>query len=142
MQENASTTSTDDCIAAKVVDAAFRVHRELGPGLLESAYEACLAYELRQRGIVFQQQVAMPITYRTLQLQAGYRIDLVVEGRVLVEIKAVQELQPTHAAQVLTYLRLSSRRIGLLINFNTRMFKSGIRRLVCDSLGESGGEAI
>lgn len=84
----------------------------------------------------------MPITYRTLQLQAGYRIDLVVEGRVLVEIKAVQELQPIHAAQVLTYLRLSSRRIGLLINFNTRMFKSGIRRLVCDSLGESGSEAI
>lgn len=84
----------------------------------------------------------MPITYRTLQLQAGYRIDLVVEGRVLVEIKAVQEFQPIHAAQVLTYLRLSSRRIGLLINFNTRMFKSGIRRLVCDSLGESGSEAI
>lgn len=142
MQENASTTSTDDCIAAEIVDAAFRVHRELGPGLLESAYEACLAFELQQRGMALQRQVAMPVIYRTLQLQAGYRIDLVVEGRVLVEIKAVQELQPIHAAQVLTYLKLSSRRIGLLINFNTRMFKSGIRRLICDSLGRNDAEAI
>jgi GxxExxY protein len=130
------SSETDDIpkaheeIAAQVVDAAFRVHSELGPGLLESAYEHCLAFELTGRGLMVDCQVAMPVVYRGTRLDIGYRLDVVVNRRIAVEIKAVQELLPIHRAQLLTYLRLSGYRIGFLINFNERVIKSGIRRLV------------
>ena len=120
----------DEEIATQVVDAAFRVHAELGPGLLESAYEHCLAFELRSRGLRVEQQVPMPIVYRGEKLDAGYRIDLLVEARIIIEVKAVSDLAPIHQAQLLTYLRLSDCRIGFLMNFNERSFKSGLKRFV------------
>ncbi|MHB1414544.1 MAG: GxxExxY protein [Chloroflexota bacterium] len=113
-----------------IIGAAIDVHRELGPGLLESTYEACLTYELRQRGLRVEQQKALPVVYREMRLECGYRVDLIVEGLVIVEIKAVDALAPIHQAQLLSYLKLSGCRVGLLINFNTRMLKEGIRRLV------------
>jgi GxxExxY protein len=120
----------DEETAAQVVDAAFRVHAELGPGLLESAYEHCLSFELTSRGLRVERQVSMPIVYRGENLDAGYRLDLLVETRVIVEVKAALELSPVHQAQLLTYLRLSGCRIGFLMNFNERSFKSGLRRFV------------
>jgi len=117
-------------ISGQVIGAAIAVHRELGPGLLESAYEACLAYELRQRGISIEQQVAQPVFYKGLQLECGYRLDLLVENQVIVELKAVQALLPIHEAQLLTYLKLRKLRLGLLINFNVPILKNGIKRLL------------
>jgi GxxExxY protein len=102
----------------------------LGPGLLESAYEACLAYELVQRGVSAERQKALPVTYRGLTLECGYRIDLLVEKEVVVELKAVDRLDPIHQAQLMSYLKLSGHKVGLLINFNVRVLKHGIRRLV------------
>jgi GxxExxY protein len=112
------------------VDAALQVHKALGPGLLESAYEHCLAYELLRRGVPTQRQVALPIVYNGEKLDAGYRLDLVVDGGVAIEIKSVDALAPIHEAQVLTYLKLSGLRIGLLMNFNVVLFKHGLRRFV------------
>jgi GxxExxY protein len=119
-----------DEIARDVVDASIKVHTKLGPGLLESAYEACVAHELTHRGRKVARQVALPIVYEDVKLDAGYRIDLLVDGGVVVEVKAVDALAPIHEAQVLTYLKLSGRRLGLLINFNVVMLKHGIRRLI------------
>ncbi len=113
-----------------IIGAAIEVHRELGPGLLESTYEACLTHELRQRGLRVEQQKALPVVYHAIRLECGYRVDLLVEGLVIVEIKAVDALAPIYQAQLLSYLNLSGCRVGLLINFNTRMLKEGIRRLV------------
>ena len=113
-----------------VIDAAMTVHSALGPGLLESAYEACLAHELRARGLEVRTQVALPVVYRNQRVDAGYRIDLLVENDIVVEVKAVDRLHPLHEAQVISYLRLSEGRIGLLINFNTRHLRDGIRRFV------------
>jgi GxxExxY protein len=121
--------STDE-IARDIVDAAFRVHAALGPGLLESAYEVCLAHELTRRGRSVQAQLALPVGYEGIKLDAGYRIDLLVNGVVVVEVKSVEALAPIHDAQVLTYLRLSGRRLGFLINFNVARLKQGIKRLV------------
>lgn len=118
-----------DRIAGQVVDSAIAVHRALGPGLLESAYEVCLAFELRDRGLVVVQQSELPINYRGVQLDASYRLDLLIENEVIVELKAVEELLPIHTAQLLTYLRLSDKRLGLLINFNVDLLKNGIKRL-------------
>ena len=106
------------------------MHRSLGPGLLESAYETCLAYELGQRGINVERQKSLPVMYREVKLEAGYRLDLLVDGLVIVEVKAVDRLLPIHHAQLISYLRLSGCSLGLLINFNVRLLKSGIRRLV------------
>jgi GxxExxY protein len=117
-------------ITETVIGAAIEVHRELGPGLLESAYETCLCRELSLRGIRFERQLALPITYKGEQLDCGYRMDVVVEQSVIVEIKAVDALQPIHEAQVLTYLRLSGHTVGLLINFNVPLLRNGIRRMV------------
>ena len=117
-------------IAASVIDAGFRVHETLGPGLLESAYEHCLAYELQQRAIPVQRQAALPVVYRDIKIEAGYRIDLIVGAAVLVEIKAIEAFLPIHHAQLMTYLRLSGIRIGFLMNFNVRLFKSGVKRVV------------
>jgi GxxExxY protein len=115
-------------IARETVDAAFRVHTALGPGLLESVYEACLQHELSKRGFALQQQVAMPITYDGLRLDGGLRLDLIVGGELILEVKAVEKLLPVHEAQLLTYLRLAQKRLGLLINFNVVRIKEGIRR--------------
>jgi len=113
-----------------VLDAAFRVHSMLGPGLLESAYELCLAYELEKNGIKFIRQLALPVIYDSKKLDGGYRIDLMVDRSIVLEIKSVDELTELHRAQLLTYLRLSRCRLGFLMNFNVLHFKDGLKRLV------------
>jgi GxxExxY protein len=115
-----------------IIGAAMAVHRELGPGLLESAYEACLAYELVEREMGVERQKALPVRYRGVNVDCGYRIDLLVEGKVVVELKAVERLEAIHHAQLLSYLKLSGCKVGLLINFNVKVLKDGIRRLVND----------
>jgi GxxExxY protein len=117
-------------IGRAVLDASFAVHRALGPGLLETVYEHCLAEELRQAGLHVEQQVPVPVVYGSVRLQVGYRIDLLVGGAVIVEVKSIDGLSPVHVSQVLTYLRFSERRLGYLINFNTVLLKDGIRRIV------------
>ena len=109
----------EDKVTAAVIGAAIEVHRELGPGLLESTYEACLAYELTQRGLKVLRQLQLPVVYKEIRVECGYRIDLLVEDAV-VEVKAVERFDPVHEPQLLTYLRMSGRRVGLLINFNAR----------------------
>ena len=121
-----------DRITEKVIGAAIAVHRELGPGLLESAYEACLAFELAELGLTVERQKALPVRYRGVKVDCGYRIDLLVEGKVIIELKAVERLEPIHEAQLLSYLKLSGCKVGLLINFNVRVLKDGVRRLVLD----------
>jgi GxxExxY protein len=115
-------------ISGQIVDASIQVHRELGPGLLESAYEACLAYELRKRGLKVLTQVGLPVIYDEVKLDVGYRIDLLVEDCVIVELKAVEHVLPLHEAQLITYLKLADKRLGLLINFNVLRLKDGIKR--------------
>ena len=117
-------------ITEAIISSAIAVHRELGPGLLESAYEACLTFELIERGFLAERQKALPITYREVSLDCGYRIDLLVENQVIVELKTVESLAPIHEAQLLSYLKLSGCAVGLLINFNVRVLKNGIRRIV------------
>jgi GxxExxY protein len=118
-----------ESIAKDIVDAAIKVHRTLGPGLLESAYRQCHAHELRQRGYQVENEVVLPITYEGLRLDAGYRLDTWVERTVIVEHKAVENLLPVHQAQLLTYLKLSGCRLGFLLNWNVRLMKDGIHRL-------------
>lgn len=118
-----------------VMDAAFLVHRELGPGLLESTYETCLAFELARAGIRFQRQHPMPLVYKGHRLDCGYRIDLLVEDLVVVEVKSAKGLDPIFTAQLLTYMRLGGFQAGLLMNFNTRLLKNGLRRLVLNYQG-------
>lgn len=115
---------------SEIIAAAIEVHRALGPGLLESAYQAALCRELSLRGVAFVQQVDMPLAYKGVNLDCGYRIDMIVGNLVVVELKAVQEILPVHEAQLLTYLRLTGMRVGLLINFNVAVLKNGIRRKV------------
>ncbi len=117
-------------LATIVVDAAYKVHSTLGPGLLESIYEICLAHELRKRGIAAERQVAIPVVYDGIRLEAGLRIDLLVEKQLIVEIKAVDEMNRVFKAQVLTYLKLTGLRLGLLINFNVPLIKNGIERII------------
>ncbi len=116
--------------ASAAIDAGLKVHRALGPGLLESAYEHCLAYELAERGIPVERQVVMPITYGLTRLDAGYRLDLVIDRVVILEIKAVEAISDIHHAQLMTYLKLSGIRIGLLMNFNVLLFKQGLKRVI------------
>ena len=116
-------------VARQIVDAAFAVHTALGPGLLESVYEVCLAHELRKRGLTVRQQVVLPVHYDGVRLDAGLRLDLLVNDTVIVEIKAVENLLPVHKAQALTYLKLTGCRLALLINFNVPVIKEGIHRL-------------
>ena len=117
-------------VTRELIGAAIEVHRELGPGLLESAYQACLVYEVAQRGLAIETQKALPVIYRGIRVDAGYRVDMLVEGVVLVELKSVGKLERIHEAQVLSYLRLSGLTVGLLINFNVERLRDGIRRLV------------
>ena len=117
-------------ITETIIGGAIAVHRVLGPGLLESDYEACLAYELVDRGLSVERQKALPVKYRGVNLDCGYRIDLLVERIIIIELKAVEKIDPIHKAQLLSYLKLSGCKLGLLINFNVRMLKSGIHRIV------------
>lgn len=120
----------DERIGAVVVDAALKVHKALGPGLLESVYEVCLAHELRQRGMIVRSKEPVPIVYEGLKFVEAFRFDLLVEERVLCEIKSVQEIHPVCLAQLLTYLKLMDLRLGFLMNFNERLFKDGLQRII------------
>jgi GxxExxY protein len=117
-------------VSSQIIGAAIEVHKHLGPGLLESSYEACLLFELRQRGLNVKSQVALPIFYKGFQLEAGYRIDILVEERVIIEIKTVEEFADIHIAQILTYLKLNNLKLGLLINFNSVKLVNGLKRVV------------
>jgi len=117
-------------ITESIIGAAIRVHRALGPGLLESAYEACLAYELEKKGMQVEEQKVVPLVYEDIKLECGYRMDLQVNREVVVEVKSVDALAPIHEAQTLSYLRLSGCKVALLINFNVCLLKDGIRRFV------------
>ncbi len=125
-----SAQSERDSLTESVIGLAIEVHRALGPGLLESAYQECLCYELKTNGIAFARQVALPVVYKAVKLDCGYRMDLVVDDRLVVELKTVEKILPIHEAQLLTYLRLSGIRTGLLLNFNTSILKDGIKRMV------------
>ena len=120
----------DQECSGRVIDAALAVHRALGPGLLESAYEACLAHELTLRSIDVRRQVELPVLYRGLRLEIGYRIDLLIDDSLIVEVKAVGKVLPIHQAQLLSYLRLSRLRVGLLLNFNVDLMRNGIQRVL------------
>ena len=120
----------DEQLTEAIIGGAIEVHRELGPGLLESAYEECLCHELQLRGLAFQRQVDLPVVYKGIRLDCGYRADLVVEDRVVLELKTVEKIMPVHEAQLLTYLRLSAKRVGLLLNFNSAVLRDGIKRMV------------
>lgn len=113
-----------------ILDCSYRVHSTLGPGLLESAYEECLFYELNLNGLKVEKQKSLPLVYKDIKLDVGYRLDLLVENQVIVEIKAVENLNEVHTAQVLTYLKISECKIGLLLNFNVKSLKYGIKRLI------------
>ena len=117
-------------LATVVVDAAIKVHSVLGPGLLESVYEACLAYELTNRGLKVASQVWLPIIYEGMKLDAGLRIDLLIEDQIVIELKSVETILPVHHAQLITYLKLSGHRLGFLMNFNARLLKDGLHRRV------------
>ena len=121
-------------VTEKIIGAAIQVHRTLGPGLLESAYAACLAFELGKQGLRVEQQKPIPLVYEEVKLECGYRADLIVESSVVVEVKSVEALAPIHEAQVLSYLRLSGCKVALLINFNVVVLKDGIRRFVNGTL--------
>ena len=117
-------------ISQQIVDAAYQIHKTLGPGLLESVYEVVLAYELRKRGLRVERQLPVPVFYDGICFEEGYRLDLLVEGKVIVEIKSIEALTPVHKKQLLTYLRLLDKRLGILINFNEELIRNGISRVV------------
>ncbi|HVH75949.1 MAG TPA: GxxExxY protein [Stellaceae bacterium] len=119
-----------DPLTETIIGFAIEVHRQLGPGLLESAYEECLCFELKQAGVGFRRQVPLPVIYKAIRLDCGYRLDILVENRVIIEIKSVERLMPIHEAQMLTYMKVSGTRAGLLLNFNTAVLKEGMRRLM------------
>jgi GxxExxY protein len=121
-------------IGTVILDAAFQVHKELGPGLLESTYETCLSYEASERGLLIERQAPLPVIYKEVKLDCGYRIDLLADEKVIVEVKAVESLNDIHLAQILTYLKLSGCKLGYLINFNVKQLKDGIKRVVLGEL--------
>jgi GxxExxY protein len=128
---------SDNQLTHEIIGAAIEVHRSLGPGLLESAYEECLARELRLRELPFERQKPLPVVYKDVKLECGYSVDLLVAGRIVVELKAVEGFSPVHEAIVLTYLRMSGCRVGLLINFNVAVLRDGVRRFVWQPASES-----
>jgi len=121
---------TENEISKEIIGAAIEVHKQLGPGLLESSYEACLAYELKQLGLDIRTQVALPVVYKGVKLDVGYRIDILVENRVIIEVKAVEALADIHTAQLLTYLKLKDLKLGLLVNFNSVKVIDGVKRIL------------
>jgi len=125
-----ATERQENDISGKIIGAAIEVHKKLGPGLLESAYEECLCCEMQLRGIEFKRQVPLSLNYKGIVLDCGYRLDLLVEDKVIVELKSIEGLEPIHEAQMLTYLKLRNAWLGLIINFNVIMLKDGVRRLV------------
>ncbi|MHB2155977.1 GxxExxY protein [Calditrichota bacterium GD2] len=127
---------TENEISRLILDAAFKVHKALGPGLLESAYEECLFYELKNNDLFIEKQKPLPLIYEEVKLDIGYRVDLFVEKKVIIEVKSVEALNDIHLAQILTYLKLSNCRLGILINFNVTLLKNGIKRVV-NNLQES-----
>ena len=130
LREIRESTTNENAIAKEIVDASFRIHTTLGPGLLESVYETILSYELSQRGLLIVRQQLIPVVYKNVRIDAGFRADLIVEDKVIVEIKSVEALAQVHKMQLLTYLRLADKRLGLLINFNVVLIKDGISRIV------------
>jgi len=124
---NSPTKEELNWISERIIGAAIAVHRELGPGLLESAYEACLEFELQDQGLVVERQKELPVIYRSFHVDAGFRLDLLVNGKVIVEVKAVDKLRPIHEAQIMSYLKLTGCHLGLLLNFNVRILKDGIK---------------
>jgi GxxExxY protein len=129
MQVSAERQKADE-LSREIIGAAIEVHKHLGPGLFESAYEECLCCELGLRGIKFKRQVPLPLNYKGMNLECGYRLDLLVEDLVVVELKALEAIEPIHEAQLLTYLKLRNTWLGMIINFNVKMLKDGVRRLV------------
>lgn len=125
---------TENEISKIVFEAGLQIHKILGPGLLESAYEECLYFDLINAGLKVEKQKSLPIIYKEIKLEAGYRVDLLIEDKVIIEIKSIDALHPIHTAQVLTYLKLSSCKLALLINFNVSLFKDGVKRLVLGAL--------
>ncbi len=125
---------TENEISQIVVDCALKVHKALGPGLLESAYEECLFFELKKAGLVVEKQKALPLVYESVKLDIGYRIDMIIENQFIVEVKSVEALNEVHLAQVLTYLKLSNCKLGMLINFNVKLIKDGIKRVINGTL--------
>lgn len=119
-----------DKLSNQVIESAIEVHRNLGPGLLESSYEQCLAYELRQKSIDFKLQHALPVQYKQIKLDCGYRIDILVDDQLIVELKSVESVLPIHEAQILTYMKLAKVKVGLLLNFNVLKLKDGLKRYV------------
>ena len=121
-------------ISQIVFESGLKIHRELGPGLLESAYEECLIYELRTKGLFVERQKPMPLIYESVKMDVGYRLDLIVENKVVIEVKSCESLNDVHLAQVITYLKLSECKLGLLINFNVKLFKNGYKRVLNGNL--------
>tara|TARA_R110002096_G_scaffold318972_1_gene513249 strand:+ start:441 stop:818 length:378 start_codon:yes stop_codon:yes gene_type:complete len=121
---------TENELSKIAFEAALKVHRQLGPGLLESAYQECLFYELRKSGLVVEKEKPLPLVYEDVKLEIGYRVNLIIESKLIIEIKAVEALNDVHLAQILTYLKLSNCKLGLLINFNVSLIKNGIRRVL------------
>lgn len=119
-------------LTRSIIGSAIEVHKELGPGLLESTYEACLFYELNQKGYFVEKQKILPVKYKEIELEVGYRIDLLVENQVLIELKSVKEILPIHSAQLLSYLKISNLQIGLLLNFNETKLVDGVKRIIND----------
>jgi GxxExxY protein len=124
------TTEKEEQVAERIVDAAYKVHKALGPGLLEKVYEACFCHELAKAGLAFQKQVNVPINYDGINLDEGLRLDVLVENLVICELKAVDEMNPVYAAQVLSYMKLTGKRLGFLINFNVPVIRNGIKRMI------------
>ena len=120
----------ENVLTDQIIGCAIEVHRHLGPGLLESVYEECLCYELSQLGLRFERQVHLPVTYKGIKLECGHKLDLVVEDSVVVELKSIEDITPLHQAQLLTYLKTSNKKVGLLINFNVQFLKNGLKRVV------------
>ena len=114
----------------KIIECSINVHKELGPGLLESTYEACLEYELLKKDLKVERQKELPVIYKGIEINCGYRIDLLVEDLIIVELKSIDRVEPIHIAQILTYMKLSKRQLGLLINFNVKLLKTGIKRII------------
>lgn len=137
MNRRDAETQSFKAITEKVIGACIEIHRTLGPGLLESAYEECLCYELARLGFKFERQVPLPVKYKNAHLDCGYQLDVVVENRIILELKAAEQLLPIHDAQLLTYLKLSGLTLGLLINFNVPVLKDGIKRIANNFVGSS-----
>ena len=130
MTSNEGAAMTENEIAKEIVDSAFQIHRAIGPGVFESVYEVLLEHELKDRGLQVKRQVPIPIRYKNITFEEGFRADLIIEDKVIVEIKSVEELNPIHMKQLLTYLRLTDNMLGLVINFNEERIKTGIKRVV------------